>query len=46
MKFLNIRHDIALSKLRKAEETEEDAAIEIKDAKIEIDLNTITQKEY
>ena len=43
MKFQRIRHKMAVGKLQKDEEAEEFAEIEIKDATIEIDLNTITQ---
>lgn len=47
MKYQGVRHDIAIDKLRKAEETDEDAKVDIEDAisQIEIDLKTITQKE-
>jgi len=45
MKFLNIRHKIAVAKLQKDDEVEDAAEIEMKDAIIEIDLSTITQKE-
>lgn len=45
MKYQDVRHDIALDKLRKAEETEEEAEIEIESAVIEIDLDNLTQKE-
>lgn len=44
MKFQKIRHKMAVAKLQKDEEIEESAEIELKDATIEIDLNTIMQK--
>lgn len=44
MKFQNIRHKTAVTKLQKDEEAEESAEIELKNATIEIDLNIITSK--
>jgi hypothetical protein len=43
MKFRTIRHKNAFTKLRKDEETEIGAEIELKDAIIEIDLGQITK---
>ena len=47
MKFQKIRHKTAVAKLKKDDESDEAAEIEIEDAitAIEIDLSTITQKE-
>ena len=47
LKFQKIRHKTAVAKLKKDDESDEAAEIEIEDAitAIEIDLNTIIQKE-
>lgn len=44
MKFQNIRHKSAVTKLQKDEEVEESAITEIKNATIEIDLDQIKPK--